>query len=339
MNHLHEATRVELPEEPFIWRDVSWHERHPLIRYETIRDGLPTGERHTASLGPGDLFPVLRTEDGPASGMWCNGFAHAEFDEDGAARFRQVPCPKSNRIAKGQQCPLCLHLDRFRPIHRAHRGAQLTEAARTYVDRPHWLYVATFPDGSSKVGTAHERSKTSRLDQQAVACARYVALARDGRTVRDLEDAVSRALKLTQVKRVAAKLAGWLSPLAEESIVRNHERVVSQVRDFLDELDVGEFSAVDEPWRPGEFSEPFMAHVSNGTMWEAGSLGEDRGGDRRIASGSGPFLLTGPSTSDPGGPPAGPEVPSLMNMASVKNRACRVLPAPNSRAEEQIRLF
>lgn len=339
MNHLHGAKTVELPDEPFIWRDLAWHERRPVIRYETFRDGRPTGKHHTIGLEAGDLFPAVELEDGPVAGRWCTGFAHAEVDEEGSARFRQVPCPKSHRIDKGQQCPLCLHLDRFRPIHRAHRGAELSDAARAYVDRPHWLYVATFPDGSSKVGTAHERSKTSRLDQQAVARARYVALAHDGRTVRDLEDAVTRALKLTQVKRVAAKLAGWLNPLPEESIAREHENAVSAVLEFLDGLEGHDVAAADEPWRPGDFSEPFMTHLAHGTMWESGELGAENGGGRRIESGSGPFLLTGSLSAERGASTADLAVPSLLNLASLKNRACRVAPAADSRGQAQVRLF
>ena len=359
-----------LPGERFVWRDLAWRDRAPVAVVEPLRDGRPSGERVTIPLlgdaraggagsdaarpvdsptavaRPGGLLlgaTPLPPED-PEAGLWCSGFAHAYLDEDGEPRFRGVDCPKAHRIERGQQCPLCLHLDRFRPIHGAHRGAELSEAVRAYVARPHWLYVATFPDGASKVGTAHERSKTSRLDQQAVARASYVALADDGLVVRRLEDACTRELALPQAKRVATKFRAWCAPLPSAELDRIHDELAGRARGLLAELggsagaagSVGLTGApaghrvADERWTPSEAMrrayaalraespEPLSAADPFGTGLP-GAKGAARDGGSpyafRVTGGTGPFL-TGALDGD-----AGPSL--LVSTAGLKNRACR----------------
>ena len=48
---------------------------------------------------------------------------------------------------------------------------------RAYAATPHRLYIATFPDGTSKVGTSSQASTPRRLDEQAPAIATYIAQA------------------------------------------------------------------------------------------------------------------------------------------------------------------
>lgn len=330
---------ADFPQGPFLWRDLSWPDRRPVARLEMMRDGSPTGERLSVAISPGDEICVATCTDVAEAGLWCSGFAHAEFDDTGLPRFRQVPCPRSNRLSQGQQCPLCRHLDRFRPVHRVHRGSELTEAARAYIDFPHWLYVATFPDGTSKVGTAHERSKTSRLDQQAVALADYVALADDGVLVRELEDAVTQHVRLTQFKRVTTKLTSWLAPESFETIARKHEQTVAKVAEFLDSFENRGFAPVEEAWSPGEFSAPFADHLDDGSLWEAPDQWPSESATGSVVSGSGPFLLTGSAQNSSEETLTPPEVRSLVNMTALKNRACRTVSGASSRGEEQIRLF
>ena len=199
-----------------------------------VEDGVPCGTvlRTLLDLGDAPLVRALPVPDG-VEPRWCAGFAHAEVDEQGTARFRTVACPKRQRIRSGQQCGLCRHLDRFRPLHRVHRGARLTDAALAYVSRPHWLYIATFPDAASKVGTAHERSQVTRLDQQAAARATWIALAPDGILVRRLEDAVGSEQGLTQFKQVRTKHRAWAAPRPAEELDAAHDSAVRAARRLL----------------------------------------------------------------------------------------------------------
>ncbi len=81
-------------------------------------------------------------------------------------------------------------------------------ALRAYMSQPHWLYVATFTRTLTKVGTAAAPRKASRLSEQGPLCATYLAEIPDGRTVRELEDALGRELGITQTARRAAKTSG-----------------------------------------------------------------------------------------------------------------------------------
>ena len=304
------------PDSPFVWRDLTWPERQPVAKVEPMAGGAPTGEVVRVRVTPNmALGVVLLDETFDESGLWCSGFAHAELDDAGSPSFRTVPCPRTNRLARGQQCPLCMHLDRFRPIHRAHQGAELTEAARAYIELPHWLYVATFPDGTSKVGTAHERSKTTRVDQQAVARASYVALADDGLIVRHLEDHLTRALGLTQVKRVASKVRAWSGPEDPREIDDLHAAAAEGARRYLERLEEPGFRVAHDDWSPAESMLDAYEHLERPSdrplhphaSWEGPEL-------FRVASGTGPFL-TAALVQDPG---AGDY---LLNTASLKNRA------------------
>lgn len=317
-----------------IWRDLAWRGRRPVAVLERLEGGTPTGETEAFPLHPGISVGAQALPEGePGAGRWCAGHSRGRLDEDGTARFHTVPCPLHRRISRGQQCTECERLDEFRGIHRIHRGGPVTEAARAYALRPHWLYVATFPDGTSKVGTAHERSQSSRLDQQAVAAADYVALAEDGLEVRELEDAVTQVLGLTQAKRVEAKYRAWTAPLPGKDLAQIHDRTVHEAREYLASLD--DPLAVDPPrhresrerWAPSltmhrayealrvEDPRPLVPVQDFGTVpeafWVSGAVG--------------PFL-----TAHRGDP----DHALLLNTAALKHRTVRLVDEVVARAEQ-----
>jgi hypothetical protein len=98
-------------------------------------------------------------------------------------------------------------------MHDFHRSGIAPEGLKRYLDQPHWLYVATFADGATKVGTASGLRKHARLVEQGAVTAQYVALAENGRVVRVLEDEVTRSAGLPQAVRSAAKAASLCRPL------------------------------------------------------------------------------------------------------------------------------
>lgn len=63
---------------------------------------------------------------------------------------------------------------------------------------PHWLSIATFADGATKVGTASDLRKRPRLVEQGAVSARYLAFADNGCIVRILEVEITRDLDLTR---------------------------------------------------------------------------------------------------------------------------------------------
>ncbi|TLM85382.1 DUF2797 domain-containing protein [Pseudarthrobacter sp. NamE2] len=170
-----------------------------------------------------------------------------------SARRDHVLCSAGAPAARGKQCERCFMLDESRLIHDFHRGGRVTPGLRDYLMQEHWLYVATFAGGSTKVGTASGPRKWNRLAEQGAAAARYVAHARDGRVVRILEDLVTAEAGLTQQIRSAAKAEALLRPLPAAELDAINARRAGEVRALLERTAVDGFAAVDESWlRPAQ---------------------------------------------------------------------------------------
>lgn len=170
-----------------------------------------------------------------------------------ASEREHVPCPDRLPAARGSQCERCFVVDDSRLIHDFHRGGRVPPGLRSYLMQPHWLYVATFANGASKIGTASQPRKWNRLAEQGAVVGRYVAHADDGRVVRLLEDMVTREAGLAQQVRSAAKAAALADPRPGGELDRLNRRLADQVRLLLAGTAAGGFETVDEQWvRPGQ---------------------------------------------------------------------------------------
>ncbi|MCX4826384.1 DUF2797 domain-containing protein [Streptomyces sp. NBC_01142] len=177
------------------------------------------------------------------TGRWCTG----RYQFADTIRVEPLACPDRAPAVQSGQCARCAGQDDFRFAHQVHQGGHAPQALLRYMDQPHWLYLATFADGTTKVGTAAEPRKRSRLDEQGALVATYLAKSPDGRTVRHLEDALTRRLQLTQTMRATAKLQA-LADLTNLSPVRAaHDQDVARAADALAELKI---PPVLEPWAP-----------------------------------------------------------------------------------------
>ncbi|WP_285727924.1 DUF2797 domain-containing protein [Psychromicrobium xiongbiense] len=187
----------------------------------------------------------------------------------GAEGTSSVPCPTDSLAERGYQCGPCFARDEFRPIHDAHRGAAVSEQLNAYLARPHWLYIATFAHGVSKVGTAVDFRAWARLAEQGAVAAQYVARADDGRIVRLLEDSVSSGLGLPQVVRSTAKLAGLAAGAHTLQAVRALNAAVAQrAREHLAGVGSaglgtggqhsGGFLISEDPWQPAGIARPVL---------------------------------------------------------------------------------
>ncbi|AXJ08343.1 DUF2797 domain-containing protein [Arthrobacter sp. PM3] len=183
-----------------------------------------------------------------AGGKSCLGHhkVHGPADRD------HVPCPARARTGRGNQCERCFVLDDSRLIHDFHRGGRVPPGLRAYLMQPHWLYIATFAGGATKVGTASQLRRWNRLAEQGAVVARYVARADDGRVVRILEDMITRDAGLPQQVRSAAKAAALAAPLPADGLDAHNRRLAGDARDLLSRIPAAGFTIVDEPWlRPG----------------------------------------------------------------------------------------
>lgn len=247
---------------------------------EPAQLGVPSGVRIQIPLTPGAYLGLRIPRDSEGElYRYCAGYttgvsgdaapdaASESAPEPGvtSAGIRRVPCPEGTRIQRGQQCPRCTARDEFTALHSAHLyPGTLTESMRAYAMLEHRLYIATFPDGTHKVGTSSLHSTPRRLDEQAVATATYIALAPDGLAIRRAEDAVTALAKIPQVKQVASKYRAWTNPLPGAQLRSAHQEAVARAREALTELARTEpevpLTALDEPWIPSfAMNRPYAA--------------------------------------------------------------------------------
>lgn len=280
-----------------IWRQIRWSNRRPLIEVEpVVPGGVAEGAHNRASQAAGESAPNQESnpaQRGVPSGVriqipltpgaylglriprdsegelyrYCAGYTTGTSNDAApeSAGIRRVPCPEGTRIQRGQQCPRCTARDEFTALHSAHLyPGTLTESMRAYAMLEHRLYIATFPDGTHKVGTSSLHSTPRRLDEQAVATATYIALAPDGLAIRRAEDAVTALAKIPQVKQVASKYRAWTNPLPGAQLRTAHQEAVARAREALAELSRTDpevpLTALDEPWIPSlAMNRPYAA--------------------------------------------------------------------------------
>lgn len=245
-------------------------ESAPIQESNPAQLGVPSGVRVQIPLTPGAYLGLRIPRDSEGElYRYCAGYTTGTSDAPESAGtsagIRRVPCPEGTRIQRGQQCPRCTARDEFTALHSAHLyPGTLTESMRAYAMLEHRLYIATFPDGTHKVGTSSLHSTPRRLDEQAVATATYIALAPDGLTIRRAEDAVTALAKIPQVKQVASKYRAWTNPLPGAQLRTAHQEAVARARGALAELARTEpevpLTALDEPWIPSlAMNRPYAA--------------------------------------------------------------------------------
>ncbi|WP_324642683.1 DUF2797 domain-containing protein [Pseudarthrobacter sp. LT1] len=207
----------------------------PVLRLQS-----PVGDYLELSLRAGSRLGFKVVEPG----RFCLG--HVQVQSAGSRRH--ILCGSAAPALRGKQCERCFVLDEPRLMHDFHRGGRVTPGLRDYLMQEHWLYVATFAGGTTKVGTASGPRKWNRLAEQGAAVARYVARAEDGRVVRVLEDLVTAGAGLTQQVRSAAKAEALLRPLPASAVDEVNSRAAGDVRDLLARTAVDGFQAVEEQW-------------------------------------------------------------------------------------------
>ena len=344
-----------------IWRQIRWSNRRPLIEVEPVvpggvaegthsrasqaagvphmtgesapkqenspeQRGVPSGVRIQIPLTPGAYLGLRIPRDSEGElYRYCSGYTTGTSNDAApeSAGIRRVPCPEGTRIQRGQQCPRCTARDEFTALHSAHLyPGTLTESMRAYAMLEHRLYIATFPDGTHKVGTSSLHSTPRRLDEQAVATATYIALAPDGLAIRRAEDAVTALAKIPQVKQVASKYRAWTNPLPGAQLRVAHQEAVARAREVLAELARTEpevpLTALDEPWIPSlAMNRPYAALRAQSPEPLAPC---DPGlGDPGLESGSAGFFCTGAAGQSLSAHTGDADAAFLVNTAAWRN--------------------
>lgn len=242
---------------------VGWPAAGALCRGVAWPDRRPELDLVAVDTGADESTPLLHDRLGVrmvAAGPFCLG-ATRTVDH----RIAHVPCPRQARAVSGRQCEECAAQDEFRFAHHVHLGGYVPDALARYLEQPHWVYVATFADATSKVGTASGPRKTSRLDEQGAVRATYVAHTPDGRIARVFEDAITERAGIAQTKRRTTKATALERPTAPETLAAEHRDAVEQAGEVLaSRSDYAGVKRVAEPWDPPAAMSGFFADVPTG---------------------------------------------------------------------------
>ena len=228
----------------YLCAGVSWDDAGPCLALRS-----PAGEARQMRLDAGTVlsYRVLPGEDGAL--RHCLGSVKVQ---DRYTRTAE-PCPGHSAAERGYQCGSCFARDDWRLVHNVHRSGIAPPGLKLYLEQPHWLYVATFADGSTKVGTAADGRKHLRLVEQGAVAARYVARADNGRVVRVLEDLVTTKAGLVQAVRSGVKAAALAQPLEAGVLDRTNSVHAAAARDLLAGTDIPGFTVTAETFhRPDQ---------------------------------------------------------------------------------------
>ncbi|WP_159706870.1 DUF2797 domain-containing protein [Arthrobacter sp. 18067] len=223
-------------------------------------------------------------------GVWCLGHTKVH----GPGDRTHVPCRSGSPAERGKQCGACFARDDSRLMHDFHRGGSVPTGLRAYLMQPHWLYVATFANGATKVGTASAQRKWNRLAEQGAVHASHVAHAEDGRIVRVLEDLVTRELGLVQQVRSASKVAGLVEPRTAVELLALNRQHAGRVRELLGGLAMTGYSVVEDEWDRPDLSELLcVAGAETGRRHPYPATFDAGGHGLRVRSLSGAIALAG----------------------------------------------
>jgi hypothetical protein len=221
------------PGRPYLWHGVTWATGAP---------SLLLADTSAGTLGAVDVMGLRIGVKAAGGGRFCAG----RYGFADTYQVEPLPCPQQAPAGPGGQCATCQQRDDFRFAHHAHKGGPVPAALSAYLGQPHLLYVATFANAASKVGTAAAPRRASRLDEQGPMHATYLLQAADGRAARVLEDTLSRDAGLAQAVRGPAKLAA-LTDLDARQAHAAHDAAVGRALAALTTLGL---SPEPEEWTP-----------------------------------------------------------------------------------------
>ncbi|WP_246857056.1 DUF2797 domain-containing protein [Glutamicibacter sp. ZJUTW] len=231
------------------------HEPAPMLR---LRSGETWGTEYL------EAGRSLALEIGELK--FCLGYITMKAD----GSRNTLPCPKNQALRTGTQCESCRRLDQSKFMHHFHKTGEAPEGLRKYLEQPHFLYIASFAHGATKVGTTSTSSKWTRLAQQGAVIARYVARANDGAAIRVLEDLVTEHVGLSQQVRQKSKVKGLASwELDYAQLDQINADAAGRARDFLGAqrgLEAYGVQLRDELWEQPAFARPVIG------AWDAHAL-------------------------------------------------------------------
>ena len=207
------------------------------VLWREIENGFESGLAHRSA--ESDKINFFRLDPGQKVSWTVLGprtcIGYRSFDGT------HVQCPKSNALKSSQsKCTLCSSLDQYDPCIRCkgHSCTATPERREKCRDANYTLYLAIFNDTTVKVGVSKLRRVLTRWLEQGADYAAVLAILKDGKAVRRIEDSIGRrpdVAKSVQVSRKLKMLSQGLCPEEAKKLLHDvqdgidDERVTNQV--------------------------------------------------------------------------------------------------------------
>ena len=179
------------------------------------------------------------------SKRFCLG--HTAMTQEGTSYKICLEKPKI-----GRKCQKCSNADaRYAAnLHHSHTKNvnEVPQEFRNHMEQPNYLYLATFADGTIKIGTTTEKRKERRLREQGALWATIIAKTLDGYTVRTLEDLVTEELSIQQSVTTKKKIAGLLRPADRTEVRKELKRVSGAVEALIQKVDYLDCELLGMKW-------------------------------------------------------------------------------------------
>ncbi len=179
----------------------------------------------------------------------CIGFRADTGDNGNSSPCLKIP-------AKGRKCESCNRRESIfaSELHHAHRRDRGSLSSRIidHLQKPNYLYLAVFADGSTKVGTSTARRIETRLLEQGALLASIICETTDGFIVRTLEDLVTEEMGIVQAISTKRKMQGILQPAHQEEINENLGVAHGKVHKFLEHLAFDGSTLIARNWENPE---------------------------------------------------------------------------------------
>lgn len=157
-------------------------------------------------------------------------------------RERSEPCPRRARVfgANRLQCAECFGATGFNPAF--YHAEEISPQQRRRNQKPHFVYLAWFGPGVTKVGMSYAARGHGRLLEQGARLATRLGVFDDAQTARRLEAGIAERLGLREVIRASRKrhllgcLIDWSA--AERELTEHVERVADAFEETRGEAEI-----------------------------------------------------------------------------------------------------
>lgn len=150
--------------------------------------------------------------------------------------FESFACPHRKNLSdnvKGNICMDCFKFNSFNPSFYNMKVSDLSSKQREYNLSPHNVYLVAFSEAHIKVGISHHERTLTRWLEQGARVATIIYKCETAYDAREIEERISKELKLSESYRADSKRQLLSEPFKMESILSRLADTRTQIETYL----------------------------------------------------------------------------------------------------------